>query len=712
MIEAKAGGMRRDRLFLGSAAVVLAGLLASLASPLLLEPKEEAVASPHASREASSLAPAPTQARTDPSRGTAASAEPQRPSRPGLDRLPGEAEPRELSPEEAEELLLRRQLRLGNRGLIALRGGEPASGVWVQVYDARLLGGTPHAQGATGPDGSIAFDSLPGRPIFVLGRGEVASISARGGLVELEPEGASLVEGVVLGPEREPVQAKIELWAGTFLLGATHSDAQGAFRLTHRSLGPGVLLVSAPGYQPLRTSLSRLRLDGGISLTRGSEGSLSGRVLDGSGAALPGAVVRVAAGGREGALATTDHRGQFSFAHLPTGQVSLEVHHEGLVPLALASALVDSRGSEPVEIRLAGQGRLSVLVHKGRVPVSGVEVRVVDPAVTRFGTAHKSAAEQVARTDARGLCAFDLPPGAYFVRVAVEGTLRTAEAVVVAKRDTSVEVDQALARRLVVKVVDTQGSPVPGVFMDVSLPGINWEGMPSARTNAEGIAEFKDLPAGRAEVHLGGPDGQWRMVRTEGEEAEFVWTSPTSFLLRGDVLSGQSSLLAVSVFSDVAWIEEVRAVAGKVEVELTPPSGPQELFLVPADEALAPFRVPHDEHGQPREFSAAFLPAGSIRGRLVRDGQGVGGRVRLGGAWGAVHEARSQWATHSANDEWITVNEWDQASGTDGLFVLQGLPAGELTLEFEAIGCAPGLRQFTIKAGESLDLGAVSMQAR
>src|SRR3954468_12473218 len=85
-------------------------------------------------------------------------------------------------------------------------------------------------------------------------------------------------------------------------------------------------------------------------------GTLTGTVLDGQGAALPGAVVSVTEEAT-GAVRTlpTDHEGVFRLAALPPGRYRLEVTMDGFSPLkltdvSLAPAETKNLGNVPMKL--------------------------------------------------------------------------------------------------------------------------------------------------------------------------------------------------------------------------------------------------------------------------------------------------------------------------------------------------------------------------
>lgn len=86
--------------------------------------------------------------------------------------------------------------------------------------------------------------------------------------------------------------------------------------------------------------------------------------------------------------------------------------------------------------------------------------------------------------------------------------------------------------------------------------------------------------------------------------------------------------------------------------------------------------------------------------------------MRLVGVQGGVLEAQRQWLGGTDHDEWITINEWADASGPDGLFGLEGLASGAVILRLEAIGSLPRDLSVPLEAGVAHDLGAVQLEPR
>jgi len=117
----------------------------------------------------------------------------------------------------------------------------------------------------------------------------------------------------------------------------------------------------------------------------------------------------------------------------------------------------------------------------------------------------------------------------------------------------------------------------------------------------------------------------------------------------------------------------------------------------------------------PRELLWLSAAAGVPRpprswGRLVdaASGEGVPGRVRVEGPVGGALEARAQWLGGTDHDAWITVNEWEQATGLDGAFALDGLPPGQRSLRVQGVGASPRRVEVSVTAGAVTELGPLA----
>ncbi|MEZ6188078.1 MAG: carboxypeptidase regulatory-like domain-containing protein [Planctomycetota bacterium] len=603
------------------------------------------------------------------------------------------------------------ELAYEGNNLLVLDRGRPVEGVEVRLYDPRLVGGAPVEVAVSDAQGLVRFAHEEGAVRVIEGPPPRFVSPGEAGAFDLSDPAEYPLEGQVVGPEGEPVaDAAVSLSYGAFALSAARSDGSGRFVLSAPG-SDGTLVVAAEGYQPARLGLDLLRKQAGVvRLLRGERGALGGTVVDDAERPLAGVLVRATSGTGAFLLCETDSFGRFGFEHLPAGPIVLQVHRGELVPVTQQTAEVRARDVTEVLVRVRARGVLALRVHGNGQALPDVDVRLRAAGVTRFGNFEADASNQTGRSDAEGWVRFEVPPGGYHLRVAVDGEDHLASGAVEAGVTTELELDVLDRRSLSVHVTDPQGNPVPGVFMDVSLPGIDWSGMPSTRTDAQGVGRFEQLPHGLAEVHLG-RGGLWRMARSAGERVDFVWTEGQQLRLQGRVLGGGGRLLALTVRPDVARMHALEAPGGDLDATLDVPAGPQSVLLVPADQGLAPVllgAVPST--GELSGFEVSFPRAGIVRGRLQVAGHPTAGRVVLGGVWGAAQEARVQWSTGTDHDSWITVNEWAQASGPDGVFALGGLAPGTHALELSAIGARPRSLTVEVAADGAVDLGALELE--
>ncbi len=609
------------------------------------------------------------------------------------------------------------------------RDDEPVSGLRLRVYREGLVGGYPLGEAVTDRWGRAILPALDGACVIVaegpsgaLSLGPLVYSSAWR-LVDLSRRAphdtlpSSL--RVVSVDGRALEGARVRLHVGALQVATATADAAGRIRFDLPAAGSFALELTAeaPGHLPLRLTPGSLGRASTLRLLPGTPGAVAGRVLTASGLALPGALVRAVREGEPPAFAAADREGRFELAPLPPGRVTLEVFTGGEQPEAVGDARVVGGQTATVELTAQGRAPLRVRVRDANGPVVGARVEVVDPGVTRFGVDVSSGVEQRGATDADGVARFDLAPGRYYVRAWHPAASLSRAIAAEARRGEVGEavIDLAETRPLAIKVVTPDGEPVPGVFMDVSMPGFQWRDMPARSTSGDGVARFGALPPGRAELHLG-RGGQWRMVVvTEGEAATFVWTENAPLRVEGRVQGGGSELLAAVVLADVVRTSRVRLDGeGSLNTRLHAPGGAREVFLVAPDPALAPLRLgqaPAGEEGALRDLDLRFARGGTLTGRLIdARGNGVPARARIEGPLGGVVEARTQWLTQTANDVWITVNEWPQAAGPDGRFALEGLPPGVHRLRIEGVGCVTRLVEVEVVARETTDLGEVRLE--
>ncbi|MEU5074862.1 MFS transporter [Streptomyces asoensis] len=224
------------------------------------------------------------------------------------------------------------------------------------------------------------------------------------------PSAGIPVHGFVRGAESVPVaQAAVTLisLAGR-QLGRSVAQADGSYALDAPGTGSYVLIASADGYQPQASTIvvdgEPVAYDILLSGTSGLSGSV--RAAE-SGEAVKGAMVIVTdVRGDLLATAATGEQGEFSFAELVPGAVTVAVNAVGFRPRALPVE-VGVTGVTRTEVVLDAGAQLQGVVRAPHGPLADARVTLVDAAGNVVGTA---------TTGADGAYAFaDLDGGEYTV---------------------------------------------------------------------------------------------------------------------------------------------------------------------------------------------------------------------------------------------------------------------------------------------------------
>ncbi|WP_234018304.1 MFS transporter [Streptomyces sp. FXJ7.023] len=224
------------------------------------------------------------------------------------------------------------------------------------------------------------------------------------------PAGGIAVRGFVRGAESAPVpQAAVTLisLAGR-QLGRSVAQADGSYTLDAPSAGSYVLIASADGFQPQASTIvvndEPLAYDILLSGTSGLTGLV--RALE-SGLPVKDAMVIVTdVRGDLLATAVTGEQGEFSFAELVPGTVTVAVNAVGHRPRALPVE-VGGAGVTRVEVDLQSGAQVQGVVRAPHGPLADARVTLVDAAGNVVGTA---------TTGTDGAYAFtDLDTGEYTV---------------------------------------------------------------------------------------------------------------------------------------------------------------------------------------------------------------------------------------------------------------------------------------------------------
>ncbi|MFI1416035.1 MFS transporter [Streptomyces sp. NPDC020707] len=246
--------------------------------------------------------------------------------------------------------------------------------------------------------------------VATLAAGTDAAASADSGSGSGSGSGGVPVHGFVRGAESAPVpRAAVTLisLAGR-QLGRSVAQADGAYAVDAPGTGSYVLIASADGFQPQASTVvvngEPLAYDILLSGTSGLAGAVKSA---GSGQPIVGAMVIVTdVRGDVLATGTTGEQGEFTFAELVPGAVTVAVNAAGHRPRALPVE-VGGTGVTRVEVELTAGAQLQGVVHAPAGPLGDARVTLVDAAGNVVGTA---------TTGTDGAYAFaDLDSGEYTV---------------------------------------------------------------------------------------------------------------------------------------------------------------------------------------------------------------------------------------------------------------------------------------------------------
>ncbi|MFJ3289798.1 MFS transporter [Streptomyces sp. NPDC086669] len=292
---------------------------------------------------------------------------------------------------------------------------------------------TPAAAAVAGeatPEPSTAVtaqaETAPGTAQALAAVATVADAEANGSAAS----GGVPVRGFVRGAESAPVpQAAVTLisLAGR-QLGRSVAQADGAYAVDAPGAGSYVLIASADGFQP---QASTIVVDGDEPvaydiLLSGTSG-LSGVVRAAQGAEpVTGAMVIVTdVRGDLLATAATGDQGEFSFAELVPGAVTVAVNVDGYRPRALPVEVAGT-GVTRIEVELDAGAQVQGVVRAPHGPLADARVTLVDAAGNVVGTATTGTDGAYAFTDLDGgeytVIATGYPPVATALTVTGRGT--------------------------------------------------------------------------------------------------------------------------------------------------------------------------------------------------------------------------------------------------------------------------------------------------
>jgi hypothetical protein len=237
------------------------------------------------------------------------------------------------------------------------------------------------------------------------------------------------VRGHVRGAESAPVaQAAVTLISLTGRqLGLAVTQGDGAYALDAPGTGSYVLIASADGCQPQASTVvvngEPVSYDILLSGTSGLSGLVRGTE---TGVPVEGAMVIVTdVRGDVLATGTTGEQGEFTFAELVPGAVTVAVNAAGYRPRALPVE-VGGTGVTRVEVELASGAHVQGVVRAPHGPLGDARVTLVDAAGNVVGSATTGADGAYAFADLDGgeytVIATGYPPVATALTVAGDGT--------------------------------------------------------------------------------------------------------------------------------------------------------------------------------------------------------------------------------------------------------------------------------------------------
>ncbi|MGW0625970.1 MFS transporter [Streptomyces sp. NPDC002758] len=206
---------------------------------------------------------------------------------------------------------------------------------------------------------------------------------------EHSASGGVPVHGYVRGAESAPVaQAALTLisLAGR-QLGRSVARGDGSYTLDAPGTGTYVLIAAADGFQPQASTIVVGEEPVSYDILLSGTSGLSG-VVRGAGSALPvkdAMVIVTDVRGDLLATGTTGEQGEFAFAELVPGAVTLAVNAAGFRPRALLVE-INTTGVTRIEVDLDAGAQLQGVVRAPHGPLADARVTLVDAAGNVVGT--------------------------------------------------------------------------------------------------------------------------------------------------------------------------------------------------------------------------------------------------------------------------------------------------------------------------------------
>jgi hypothetical protein len=313
--------------------------------------------------------------------------------------------------------------------------------------------------------------------------------------IALDP-GLALAGTVTNGTSGVPAYLRFMPASAPDAYGETFAASDGTFALRVLGQSHQVLIVpAAPGLAPVLASWS----PGTTTFTVGPGTTITGKVLDGAGAALAGATVQLASGGVPSTLATTAADGSFtvheSFAPAALVAVSVAPPAGRGLPRLAASATFDL--SQSLQIRyatLATANLAGTAITRGGANLAGVQVQLVGTlaaaagTVTAGTTAAATGTVAIAGTaDATGMLPAMLAPRAPLSAVVTVTSKDFAVAAVDLTGGAPAAIDAPAQTTATGLALDPASTALAGVQVDAS---------PGGALAAAGLSDVQTMSAG------------------------------------------------------------------------------------------------------------------------------------------------------------------------------------------------------------------------
>ncbi|WP_257453084.1 carboxypeptidase regulatory-like domain-containing protein [Archangium lipolyticum] len=602
-------------------------------------------------------------------------------------------------------------------GFVEDARGRPASGAEVKVS-----GSTPQVV-TTGEGGGFSVEVEAGLHVLSARRGDEAGSldkpvvvsagkTARGVRLRLGP-GATLEGRVVAKASGAPVagaHVDVSPLGNTADSGRAVTDEAGHFSVSGLAPGSYDVVVNAPGFAqlirrgPTVAPGERFRLE--LQLT--GSGAVEGHVRDAAGQPVAGALV---VGGKEGnapAETRTNAEGAYRIEGLSTGNQYFRARREEASLGTTRPVEVTEGGTARLDFTLEETGTVEGVVRaaSGTLPSEPLSVKVFAMDQNGDGTPDMSQTG----VDAAGNFRLTLPAGSY--RMHARLPQRPSSAPLTPKL-VQVEAGKTVRAELLWKeythneysvqgiVLEPDGMPSPGAQVSLNIRG--WSFPMTVLADEEGRFTFyphprKELSEARATVGAsnGTRSGESSDVRLGKQDV--VVKLRTSATVRGRVVrtSGQPVRKFSLLSQPLDWAGSIDHREGEFQGDRF------ELRDVPATPTMLVARTEDGARGEARitpghEASAEVVltlkAAAGIRGRVVEEDT----KQPVANAYVSVKSQSNG-------------NLYERSS-PDGRFLLEGLAAGEYSLQVAIDTFRSIEREVALVEGKVLDLGDLALPA-